>query len=103
MLAPGASPVDPTAVPSYAAALASPPSPRKNHKNVEELFPAKLYHMLEEVDAMGLSAAVSWQHHGRAFVINDRQLFMKEVVPKFFKATKLRSFQRQLHLWGFHR
>jgi len=28
---------------------------------------------------------------------------MTDVVSRFFKAKKIRSFQRQCHLWGFHR
>eukprot|EP00580_Thalassiosira_gravida_P020937 CAMPEP_0201676184 /NCGR_PEP_ID=MMETSP0494-20130426/41246_1 /ASSEMBLY_ACC=CAM_ASM_000839 /TAXON_ID=420259 /ORGANISM="Thalassiosira gravida, Strain GMp14c1" /LENGTH=353 /DNA_ID=CAMNT_0048158835 /DNA_START=5 /DNA_END=1066 /DNA_ORIENTATION=- len=79
-------------------------SPRKNKpRPVEDLFPSKLYHVLEKVETLGLSAAVSWQPHGRAFLIKDRDLFMTDVVPRSFKAKKIRSFQRQCHLWGFHR
>lgn len=79
-------------------------SPRKNKpRPVEDLFPSKLYRVLEKVETLGLSAAVSWQPHGRAFLIKDRDLFMTDVVPRFFKAKKIRSFQRQCHLWGFHR
>ena len=104
MMTPNEIPASPTAVSSFANAPPSPLSPRKHKpRPVEDLFPAKLYHMLDEVETMGLSAAVSWQPHGRAFMIHNRQLFMAEVVPIFFKATKFRSFQRQLHLWGFHR
>ncbi|KAL7533700.1 hypothetical protein ACHAWF_004596 [Thalassiosira exigua] len=76
---------------------------RRNSGGAKDLFPAKLYGMLDEVESMGLSGAVSWLDNGRAFKIHDNDLFMKEVVPKFFKATKIRSFQRQLLLWGFHR
>ena len=89
-------------VSSSTVAIRSPKSPSK-HRQVEYLFPSKVYEMLETVESLGLSAAVSWQPHGRSFVINDKKVFMTDVVPRFFKATKLRSFQRQCHLWGYHR
>ena len=44
-----------------------------------------------------------WLHHGRAFIVTDIKAFVGEVMPRFFKATQIRSFHRQLHLWGFHR
>ena len=69
----------------------------------ENQFPGRLYDMLEAVDCLGLSDAVSWLPHGRSFKVLDPDKFMNLVVPKFFKATKYRSFQRQLNLWGFHR
>ncbi len=47
--------------------------------------------------------AVTWLPHGRAFRIHNKTKFMEEVVPVFFNQTKIRSFNRQLHLWGFHR
>ena len=69
----------------------------------ENQFPGKLYEMLEAVDGLGLSDAVSWLPHGRSFKVLDPDKFMNLVVPQFFKATKYRSFQRQLNLWGFDR
>ncbi|KAK1735159.1 heat shock factor family protein [Skeletonema marinoi] len=66
-------------------------------------FPSKLYEMLESVDCLGLSHTASWLPHGRSFQVKDPTQFMDLVVPKFFKATKYRSFQRQLNLWGFSR
>ena len=46
---------------------------------------------------------ISWVNGGRSFQINNRELFEKLLMPLYFKATKLRSFQRQLNLWGFER
>jgi len=72
-------------------------------RHFEECFPTKLYKMLETAGSLGLSAAVSWHPHGRAFIIKDKELFMTQLFPMFCKATKYRSFQRQCGLWGFHR
>ena len=47
---------------------------------------------------------ISWvNNEGRSFQIINRELFEKILMPLYFKATKLRSFQRQLNLWGFER
>jgi len=66
-------------------------------------FPAKLYEMLDYAEDAGLSDAVSWLPHGRAFKIHNQEKFMSDVANRFFKATKLRSVHRQLNLWGFKR
>ena len=74
--------------------------------NVPQQFPEKLYHMLELSDAQGFgpsSNAVSWLPNGRAFSVRDERVFMESIVPLFFHQTKLRSFKRQLTLWGFKR
>ena len=70
-------------------------------------FPHKLYTLLENEnpssDCTSSSAAITWLPHGRAFIILDQHAFITVIVPKYFKQTKLRSFVRQLNLWGFIR
>ena len=66
-------------------------------------FPSKLYAILELADNnLEVAKAVTWLPHGRAFKIVDKDTLMK-VVPMFFNQTKIRSFNRQLNLWGFKR
>ncbi|KAL7526337.1 hypothetical protein ACHAXR_001435, partial [Thalassiosira sp. AJA248-18] len=75
-------------------------------KSSKVQFPMKLYAMLELADVQGYgssSNAVAWLPHGRAFRVLDEQSFMESIVPFFFKQTKIRSFYRQLNLWGFKR
>lgn len=61
--------------------------------------------MLELADRQifEIAESASWLPHGRAFRIHNKVKFMEEVVPLFFDLTKIRSFNRQLHLWGFRR
>lgn len=60
--------------------------------------------MLDQVDKLGLSHGSSWVSGGRAFAIHDPEVFMNEISPKFFdRQTHLRSFHRQLSIWGFRR
>ena len=96
---------------STSAALRLPHPKKNGEKNGEKkrrpgctrLFPTKLYELLEEVGELGFSDAFSWLPHGRAFLIKDEDVFLTKVVTRRFKASKIRSFHRQLNLWGFHR
>jgi hypothetical protein len=65
-------------------------------------FPNKLHEMLEGVEADGNSHIISWQPHGRCFVVHKPELF-KTILPHYFKLSKIASFQRQLNLYGFQR
>lgn len=70
---------------------------------LQDQFPMKLYRMLSVVEDLGLSHIVSWKPHGRAFEVKDVDQFVKNVMPRFFKQSKITSFQRQLNLYGFQR
>merc|ERR1712076_59445 len=66
-------------------------------------FPMKLYELLSRVDKEGINAIISWQPHGLCFVIRAPERFVEEVIPRYFKQTKLSSFQRQLNVYDFSR
>ena len=66
-------------------------------------FPIKLQIMLKVVEGLGKQNIISWQPHGRAFMIHRPTEFDEELMSKFFKSTKLASFKRQLHLYDFQR
>jgi len=79
---------------------------QRKHKprgGVSVPFPLKLHDMLEKAMHDGYGHVVSWQPHGRCFVVHKPQEFQEIVLPMYFKLTKLSSFQRQLNLYGFHR
>ena len=65
-------------------------------------FPIKLYAMLSSVEHDGYSDVVSWQPHGRCFLVHKPEKF-KAILPRYFKLSKVASFQRQLNLYGFIR
>lgn len=64
-------------------------------------FPWKLHDMLERVDEDGYAHIVSWQPHGRCFMIHKPKEFV-ELVKIYFNQTKLASFQRQLNLCKYY-
>lgn len=66
-------------------------------------FPLKLHAILDQVEEDGLAHVISWQSHGRCFLIHNPKEFTDYVMPKYFRQTKLTSFQRQLNLYGFSR
>ena len=66
-------------------------------------FPLKLQRILDRAEATGNKDVISWQEHGRAFLVHDAERFVSEVVSKYFSQTKYSSFQRQLHMYNFKR
>lgn len=68
-------------------------------------FPEKLHNMLEHIaqNEPELSSIISWQPHGRCFLVKDAKAFGANVLPRFFEQKKYASFQRQLNLYGFSR
>ena len=61
----------------------------------------KLHRLLQEVEAAGRSDVISFVASGRAFVIHKPDAFFKEIVPLYFRQSRLSSFKRQLNLYGF--
>jgi hypothetical protein len=57
-------------------------------------FPAKLRAMLEAVETEGLTGIVSWQMGGTAFRVHQPNIFVRQVMWKWFNQTKYKSFQR---------
>jgi hypothetical protein len=65
------------------------------------LFPWTLHSLLEDAEKGGFESIISWRPSGMAFKVHNREKFMNEVLPRYFKQTKFKSFVRQLNLWGF--
>jgi hypothetical protein len=75
-----------TAVPDMAGYV------RKKTGGVTQPFPEKLHEMLDNVNEPNV---VGWLPHGRAFIVRKPKEFTSRIMPKFFRQTKLTSFQRQ--------
>jgi len=62
-------------------------------------FPQKLFSLMENEPA----SIVCWNKNGLSFRVVDTDKFSEEIIPKYFRHTKMTSFQRQLNLYGFRR
>ena len=67
-----------------------------------ELFPSKLMKILS-MDNPVIQRSITWLPHGRAFQVLDEKMFEEKIMNISFNTTKIRSFKRQLNLWGFKR
>jgi hypothetical protein len=47
----------------------------------EQNFPVKLHYMLNELEKDGMENIVSWQSHGRCFLVHKQQQFVEQVLP----------------------
>ena len=77
--------------------------PHITRGGVKTPFPVRLHNMLSGVEAQGLTHIVSWQPHGRSFLVHKSQEFTDHIMPQYFNQGKFASFQRQLNLYGFKR
>jgi hypothetical protein len=66
-------------------------------------FPIRLHELLDQIEADGFGHIISWQPHGRCFVVHEPKVFVEGVMPIYFNQSKFASFQRQLNLYGFTR
>ena len=64
-------------------------------------FPQKLHQLLLEAESRGQSDIVSFICDGEAFCIHDEDAFLEDIVPQYFKLSNIKSFKRQLYLYGF--
>jgi hypothetical protein len=70
---------------------------------MEQTFPSKLHYMLDHGLEENEKSIVTWQPHGRAFLVLDQARFVAELLPNWFRQNKYQSFQRQLNSYGFQR
>lgn len=58
-------------------------------------FPQKLYRMLEYADTSphDVQTIISWQPHGRSFMVKDKKRLQTEVLPLFFTTVHYDSFR----------
>eukprot|EP00549_Striatella_unipunctata_P000710 CAMPEP_0118677482 /NCGR_PEP_ID=MMETSP0800-20121206/2652_1 /TAXON_ID=210618 ORGANISM="Striatella unipunctata, Strain CCMP2910" /NCGR_SAMPLE_ID=MMETSP0800 /ASSEMBLY_ACC=CAM_ASM_000638 /LENGTH=531 /DNA_ID=CAMNT_0006573161 /DNA_START=55 /DNA_END=1650 /DNA_ORIENTATION=+ len=63
-------------------------------------FPEKLMCLLLDDPAPDV---ITWLPHGNSFIILRPDIFITDILPRYFKPSKFASFARKLHRWGFVR
>ncbi|GFH56586.1 hypothetical protein CTEN210_13062 [Chaetoceros tenuissimus] len=76
---------------------------RRKKGSADQLFPGKLFKLLECESNDSPDAIVSWILEGRAFIVRKPEQFTKKIMPKYFDQTKFSSFQKQLYKYSFDR
>jgi len=51
-------------------------------------FPRKLYNILEDEDA----SIINWTANGDAFIVHDNDRFSTDILPRYFRHTKVRVY-----------
>ena len=62
--------------------IAAPFPVAKKKGGVAVPFPLKLHELLEKAEEENLTNIVSWQSHGRAFVVHDPKMFVRHLMPR---------------------
>ncbi|GMI02318.1 hypothetical protein TrVE_jg14146 [Triparma verrucosa] len=62
-------------------------------------FPAKVHEILRLEDP----SVISWNAMGTSFAVRNRDRFINEVLPLYFRHNNITSFFRQLNLYNFQR
>lgn len=75
---------------------------RRTRPKRQPSFPNSLHDMLDDAEKHGFAHIVSWMPDGKSFKIHDEDAVVG-VLSTYFKSTKLRSFTRQLQIYGFDR
>jgi hypothetical protein len=59
--------------------------------------------MLSDSEADSNEHIFSWMPNGTSFRIHRRDEFIAKILPKYYHRVQIRSFMRQLNLYGFNR
>jgi HSF-type DNA-binding len=79
------------------------PDGNRAKKDQPTLFPALLFRVLKLVQDDGFDNVISWQPHGRCFIIHN-PAELENLLPRYFTTiTKYKSLLRQLYNYGFRR
>jgi hypothetical protein len=71
--------------------------PRTGKRGAPQAFPHLLFMMLEREEGRH----INWCADGLSFEVPDKDVFVRETLPRYFRHSRFASFQRQLNLYGF--
>jgi hypothetical protein len=65
----------------YASEAEKVPGSTEEPNHGEHNFPVKLHFMLSELETDGMDGVVSWQPHGRSFLVHKQTRFVEKILP----------------------
>jgi hypothetical protein len=65
----------------YASEAEKVPGSTEEPNHGAHNFPVKLHFMLSELETDGMDDIVSWQPHGRSFLVHKQMQFVEKVLP----------------------
>jgi len=83
------------------ATATGPTSVTTRQREAPPVFPARLHMLLNEAEKKGFGNVIRWLPDGKGFQVFSREMMQEVVIPLYFGATKWKSFQRQMNLYGF--
>lgn len=84
-------------------ALPQQPQPQQSstrHTKTRPAFVNKVWSMLNDESNMNL---IQWSEDGKSFIVVNREEFVHQILPKYFKHSNFASFVRQLNMYGWHK
>ncbi|CDH12144.1 uncharacterized protein ZBAI_03930 [Zygosaccharomyces bailii ISA1307] len=75
-------------------------APRPSTHRTRPAFVNKVWSMLNDESNSNL---IKWAEDGKSFVVVNREEFVHQVLPKYFKHSNFASFVRQLNMYGWHK
>ncbi|CUS23191.1 LAQU0S08e04126g1_1 [Lachancea quebecensis] len=81
----------------------SPQPPPRRKLTTTKTRPAFVNKLWSMVNDSANQKLIHWSTDGKSFVITNREHFVHEILPKYFKHSNFASFVRQLNMYGWHK
>lgn len=78
----------------------APTHRRHNQHKTRPAFINKLWNMVNDDNNKDL---IQWADDGKSFIVKNREVFVHEILPRYFKHSNFASFVRQLNMYGWHK
>ena len=73
---------------------------RHNQHKTRPAFINKLWNMVNDENNKEL---IQWADDGQSFIVKNREVFVHNILPRYFKHSNFASFVRQLNMYGWHK
>lgn len=78
---------------------------QNNTSNIhaQKMRPAFVNKMWSMINDPANQMLIKWMPDGESFYVDNREQFVHDVLPKYFKHSNFASFVRQLNMYGWHK